>query len=99
MDNGYHVKLYYGFQNTESGIYHAFEATDPEDASDSEAEDRMAELLDTTLDDDRFDCNSMLIRLPDSVVKRIKDDGVKEYLSKSHFFTTEKGQHREEGMR
>lgn len=76
----YQVQLYYGFQETEDGIYHAFEATDLEAASDDNVPERLAELLDTTVNDDRFDYNFMPVRLPDSLVERIKADAIKEYL-------------------
>lgn len=76
----YQVQLYYGFQETEDGIYHAFEATDPEGAPDDKVPERLAELLDTTTSDDRFDYNLMPIRLPDSLVDRIRNEAVQEYM-------------------
>lgn len=83
----YDVRLYYGYQVMEDGsVYHALEAVDPKKkVSEGRMEKTLAEALDTTRHDDRFDYGSMLIRLPDSVVKRIKEDGVKEYVSKSRF--------------
>lgn len=79
FDAAYHTVLYYGFQETESGIYHAFEATDPRAAgSDADVAERLAELLDTSADDDRFNYNFMSIRLPDSLVEQIKADGIQE---------------------
>lgn len=76
----YQVGLYYGFQETEDGTYHAFEATDSESVVDDNMAERLAELLDTTVNDDRFDYNLMPVRLPDSLVERIKADAIKEYL-------------------
>ena len=74
------ILLYYGFEEGECGIYHAFEAVDPEaPGDDGGIADRLAELLDCKVGDDRFDYNSMLIQLPASLVSRIKDDAVKEF--------------------
>ena len=41
------ILLYYGFEEGECGIYHAFEAVDPEaPGDDGGIADRLAELLD-----------------------------------------------------
>lgn len=79
----YQVMLYYGYQTLEDGeTYHAFEAVDPEKrVSEEKMEKELAEALDTTEHDDRFDYDSMLVRLPDSVVKRIKRDAVDGYIA------------------
>lgn len=62
----YQVQLYYGFQETEDSIYHAFEATDPEGVPDDNVPERLAELLDTTIKQiDTSDCS-------DSYKDRIK---------------------------
>lgn len=75
----YQAELYYGFQETDTGIYHAFEVTDPKAmADDDEMAECLADLLDTTVDDDRFSCKSMYVKLPDSLVERIKADAVQE---------------------
>lgn len=42
--------------------------------------DELAEMLDLDTDDESFYWDSMYINLPDSLVKRIKDDAVREYL-------------------
>lgn len=42
----------------------------------------MAEALDVKRESDRFHHASMYIQLPDSVIERIKSDGVQEYLEK-----------------
>lgn len=75
----YQAELYYGFHETDTGIYHAFEAVDPAAIADSDmVAERLAELLDTTVNDDRFDYNFMLISIPDSLVERIKEDAIRE---------------------
>lgn len=77
----YQVELYYGYEISDCGVYHAFEAADPEAATDGdEIAAGLAEVLDTSVDDETFDYNSMYIQLPDTLVERIKADGVKEYL-------------------
>ncbi len=80
----YDVLLYYGYQVTEDGsVYHAIEAVDPKKKiSERRMEKLLAEALDTTRCDDSFDYGSMLVRLPDSVVRRIKEDGVNEYATR-----------------
>ena len=67
------ITLNYGYQECEDGIWHAFEATDPsKNVDDDEIAERLADLLDTTPDDDRFNWDCMDIQIPESVVERIK---------------------------
>lgn len=81
MEKKYEIMLYYGYENNESGIYHAFEAVGPnEDIDDDEMGAQLAGALDLDADDSRFAFNAMHIKLPESVVERIKADAVKEYL-------------------
>lgn len=77
------IKLYYGYQTGECyEVYHAFEATDPaETADEDKMEIHLAELLETTPDDEDFDYGAMYIRLPEPVVNRIKAEGVQEHLN------------------
>lgn len=80
------VELCYAWQETEEGIYHAFEVMDTEEKVDFDAvAEKLAELLDTTTDDQRFDWNSMRVSLPESVVKRIasipKPDSIEKALA------------------
>ena len=71
------IQLYYGYQETEDGIYHSFSAEDPKNLPDnSNIADELAGLLDTTPEDQRFNWNVMEIRLPDTVVERIRSSGV-----------------------
>lgn len=76
----YQVELFYGYENSDTGIYHAFLAEDPSDQRGEEMSDELAEMLDLDTDDESFYWDSMYINLPDSLVKRIKDDAVREYL-------------------
>lgn len=69
----YEVELCYAWHETEEGAYHAFELVDAEARVDFDAvAGKLAGLLDTTTDDERFNWNSMRIRLPESVVDRIR---------------------------
>ena len=72
-DKEYQVKLYYGFQEcVDDDIYHAFEAVDPaDDPGAAKMTEKLAAMLHTSTDDERFSCSSMLIRLPQSVVDQI----------------------------
>lgn len=80
----YNIELYYGYEEGECGIYHAFEATDPSVCADTAAMgEHLAEMLECEVESNDFNFDSMLIRLPDTVVERIKKDGVKEYLTRT----------------
>lgn len=86
----YQVRLYYGHQETEEGAYHAFEAVDPNGKIDEdEIAEKLAALLDITVLDERFGWNSMLIRLPPSVVQRIEDNALKGYFASQREVTQE----------
>ena len=75
------ILLYYGFEEGECGIYHAFEAVDPEaPGDDGGIADRLAELLDCKVGDDRFDYNSMLIQLPGLPGQSHQGRAVKEFF-------------------
>lgn len=77
----YQIELHYGYQECEEGIYHAFEASDIEDRVDcQEMVATLADLLDCTPEDDRFDWNSMYIALPEKTVERIKQEGRSEMM-------------------
>lgn len=78
----YQVELYYAYQECEIGIYHAFEAVDTAANMDGDKmAEKLATMLDTLPDDERFSCKSMLIKLPPSVVKMIEDNALKGYFA------------------
>lgn len=80
----YQVKLFYGYEESESGIYHAFKATDPNVNTDAEEIGReLAEQLDRDIEDDCFGCRSMYVNLPETLVTKIKADAVREYLEQA----------------
>jgi len=75
----YHLELVYGYvEDDDCGIYHAFEALDPnsKDTDYEEVAKELAEMLDTTPDDSCFNWDVMDIALPDSLVKAIQADAV-----------------------
>ena len=75
------ISLAYGYQETEEGIFHAFEANDPSNPPDCDVTAKnLAALLDTTPDDDRFNWNEMDIALPESVVREIQDDAIQQFI-------------------
>jgi hypothetical protein len=85
----YEIELYYGYEESTYGIYHAFEAVGKDDEVDSDKMAKglamMLDCIDVNDDDeeeisDRFNCNSMFIALPESTVAQIKADAIKEYL-------------------
>lgn len=79
----YQIELHYGYERSHEtyDTYHAFEATDIEDAVDSEKmAAKLANALDCTPDDDDFNCNSMYIALPEKTVERIKQEGRSEMM-------------------
>lgn len=78
----YQVELFYGYQECEGGTYHAFEAVDLGKHNDeSKIAEALAQLLDTTSDDERFNWNSMPIALPTELVKTIKADALAEHTA------------------
>ena len=78
----YQVELYYACQECENEIYHAFEAVDPAANMDGDKmAEKLAAMLDTFPEDERFSCKSMLIKLPPSVVQMIEDNALKGYFA------------------
>ena len=77
----YQIKLFYGFEETECGIFHAFEAIDPEVGHDDAViAEKLAEDLDNEPDSDNYACRSMYVNLPVTLIERIKQDALKEYI-------------------
>lgn len=77
----YNVELYYGYEESESGIYHAFEAADSSNPAITDDMGRnLAEMLDISPDSENFNWDHMPIAIPDSVVAKIKADAINEYL-------------------
>lgn len=78
----YEVKLYFGYEEHESGIFHSFHALDPEAREDeSVIAENLAEQLDREANDDSFHYGSMYVALPAALIDKIKADAVKEYLA------------------
>lgn len=73
------VKLFYGWQETENGIFHSFEAVDPIKKGTG-VEQRLAESLDTNTESADFNWDWMYVNLPESLIQRIKRDAVAEYI-------------------
>lgn len=67
----YQIKLFYGYEDGESGIYHAFLAEDPEENHGSEMATKLARMLEVEPGSNSFNWNSTYIDLPDSVAKKI----------------------------
>ena len=75
----YQALLYYGIEDneTECTTFHAFHAVDPKlPHDDSKIAAELAAQLDCTPEDDCFQCRSMYIDLPESLVRRIRHDAV-----------------------
>ena len=80
------INLHYGYQETESGIYHAFETTDEGRSFDSNAiADRLASVLDVDWKDpdSGFNWNTMMISLPEETVSRIWTRGYYQAIALS----------------
>ena len=77
----YKIELFYGYEEGECGIYHAFEIADPEVNSDEDMQEQLANALELKSDSPSFTWDSMYLRLPDTLIARIKADAVKEYLA------------------
>ena len=64
-------------------MYHAFQLEDPDgEVDEDEIAKKLADMLDTEPTADDFDFMDMHVSLPQSLIDRIKADGVKEYLEK-----------------
>ena len=82
-DTRYQAILFCGRQEGEGGVYHAFQLEDPDGEGDEdEIAKKLADMLDTEPTADDFDFMDMHVSLPQSLIDRIKADGVKEYLEK-----------------
>lgn len=78
------VLLYYGIQACEcdANIYHAFQAVDPAATTDDDAIAKdLAEQLDTEPDNDDFQMRSMYIELPASLIARIREQAIRDFLA------------------
>ena len=80
MRTDYQINLFYGYEENECGIYHAFQDEDPDTFHGDGMADVLADMLDISADDDNFNWNSMYISLPRSLIDKIKADGVREYF-------------------
>ena len=71
----YKINLFYGYEEWDYTIYHAFEATDPEAHIDcGTVAGHLAEMIQTKPESEGFNWNSVYITLPDTVVGKIKLD-------------------------
>lgn len=78
--NNRQVLLYYAWEEGESGIFHAFNAADPASSVDEKEKDALYEQLGITEDSSSsYNWNCMYINLPESLIQRIKAEGVEEY--------------------
>jgi hypothetical protein len=83
LQERYQVELFYGWEDGECGTFHSFKAVDPQVAhDDDEIAAELAEQLDRSPDDDNFHLDSMYIHLPESLIKRIQEEAVKEYCER-----------------
>lgn len=73
------ILLYYGYEEGECGIYHAFEAVDPAGSHDEALPEKLAEMLDVEPDSPNFNWDCMYINLPSSVVERIRQEAIRDY--------------------
>ena len=75
----FRAELHYGTYESHDSLflefYHAFELTGPGEGDSDKISEHLAELLDTTTDDENYQYKSMLVKLPDSVVKEIQQAG------------------------
>ena len=80
----YYINLNYGYEQTESGIFHSFIALSPDmHVNDNKMETLLAIMLDADPVESNFDWNSTFVDLPDDLIEKIKQDAIKEYLEKN----------------
>ena len=80
----YHIELFYGWQETEHGTYHSFLAADPDHILNDDMGEELAEQLDTNTNDERFSWSSMPLSLPDSLIHRISQEAITNYLERGN---------------
>ena len=77
----YQIELFYEYEDGECGICHTFEVHDPDvHKNEDEIKERLVDSLDIPSGSVDFNYDSMYINLPESIIKKIKDDAVREYL-------------------
>ena len=71
--NHYDAELNYGWVRSHDDyeIHHAFELTDPDEATDDEMGKKLAATLETTPEDDDYNWNVKRVLMPDTLVKKI----------------------------
>ena len=83
LQEKYQVELFYGWEDGDCGTFHSYKAVDPAVAhDDDEIAAELAEQLDRSPDDDNFYWSSMYIHLPESLIKRIQEDAIREHCEK-----------------
>ena len=82
MRSNYKVELHYGYQESESGVYHAFELADRSEHIDCEkmGED-LASRLDTTAEDQNFNWDLMDVAIPTATVERIRSSVINDVMA------------------
>lgn len=79
-DNPYKICLYYGCEVHYDDVYHSFVAVHPDNPDDNgDVVKEIKEMLEPISEESTFDYDRMDIRIPDSVVRRIKEDAVREF--------------------
>ena len=79
-DNPYKICLYYGCEVHYDDVYHSFVAVHPDNSDDDGRVVReLKELLDPISEESTFDYNCLDVKIPDSVVQKIKEDAVLEF--------------------
>ena len=87
MENRYSALLFYGYEDTEEGVFHSFDMTDEYDEVEAESMvEGLAELLDCEPGDERFNWNAMSVALPKSLVSRIQRDAIMDYKEKEKLY-------------
>ena len=76
----YAAHLYYGWEETDCGIFHSFELT-PENVDVNSDEMKKNLMVSLEAQEDRFDWSYISVRIPDALVAQIKADAIAEYLT------------------
>lgn len=83
MTKEYKIELFYGWEDGDCGTFHSYKAVDPQvPHDDDKIVAELAEQLDRKPDDDNFYWDSMYICLPESLIKRIQEDAIREHETK-----------------
>ena len=83
--NHYDAELNYGWVRSHDDyeIHHAFELTDPDEATDDEMGKKLAATLETMPEDDDYNWNVKRVLMPDTLVRKIENNHINRLMKEA----------------